>query len=127
MWYRGSIDETDSQHQIFSISINVKLEILSLPLVGLKKSVFPFQVSGENVPKPINSFEECNFSGLLLDNIKKSGYSKPTPVQKYAISAISSGRDVMACAQTGSGKTVSRLIYKNISELGYTFIYLLLL
>ncbi|CAH1404191.1 unnamed protein product [Nezara viridula] len=70
----------------------------------------PVKVTGENVPKPVNSFEECNFSSLLLENIKKSGYSKPTPVQKYAISAINSGRDVMGCAQTGSGKTAAFLL-----------------
>ena len=43
----------------------------------------------------------------LSKNISKSGYVKPTPVQKYGIPIIMAGRDLMACAQTGSGKTVS--------------------
>lgn len=64
-------------------------------------------MSGENVPPPISSFESSGLRPHLLDNVKKSGYTKPTPIQKYAIPLILSGRDLMGCAQTGSGKTVS--------------------
>lgn len=64
-------------------------------------------VSGEDVPPPINSFETSGLRPHLLDNVRKSGYKKPTPIQKYAIPIIMGGRDLMGCAQTGSGKTVS--------------------
>jgi len=42
----------------------------------------------------------------LKNNVAKAGYTKPTPVQKHGIPIIAAGRDIMACAQTGSGKTV---------------------
>lgn len=71
-------------------------------------------MSGENVPDQISSFQQCGLRTILLDNIKKSHYTTPTPVQKYAIPIILEGRDLMACAQTGSGKTVSYCIYFNL-------------
>jgi len=54
----------------------------------------------------------CSFPGADLDdvfktNVTKAHYDKPTPIQKWAIPIIMRGRDLMACAQTGSGKTVS--------------------
>jgi probable ATP-dependent RNA helicase DDX4 len=65
------------------------------------------QVSGENVPPAIDSFETAGLRPFVLGNVRKSNYSKPTPVQKHALPVIMEGRDLMACAQTGSGKTVS--------------------
>lgn len=54
----------------------------------------------------LQTFDEASLCESLKKNISKSGYVKPTPVQKHGIPIIAAGRDLMACAQTGSGKTV---------------------
>lgn len=69
------------------------------------------KVTGLNVPEKIESFEICNsIPEVLMENIKKCKYTKPTSIQKYTIPIILSGKDLMASAQTGSGKTVSNQI-----------------
>ncbi|XP_060922841.1 probable ATP-dependent RNA helicase DDX4 [Limanda limanda] len=68
------------------------------------------EISGTNPPQAIMTFEEAHLCESLARNVKKSGYLKPTPVQKHGIPIISSGRDLMACAQTGSGKTAAFLL-----------------
>ncbi|KAJ2275796.1 ATP-dependent RNA helicase ded1 [Coemansia sp. RSA 451] len=65
----------------------------------------PVEATGENVPEPITTFDEAGLDPLLLENIKLARYTVPTPVQKWSISFGASNRDMMACAQTGSGKT----------------------
>ncbi len=51
------------------------------------------------------SFTSLNLSPLILKAISEQGYENPTPIQAQAIPAILDGRDVMAAAQTGTGKT----------------------
>lgn len=46
----------------------------------------------------------------LLRGVKELGFSRPTPIQSDAIPAAISGRDLLACAQTGSGKTAAFLL-----------------
>jgi ATP-dependent RNA helicase DDX3X len=69
----------------------------------------PVEASGTDVPPPITSFTSPPLDGHLLDNITLANYKKPTPVQKYSIPIVTKGRDLMACAQTGSGKTAGFL------------------
>lgn len=70
----------------------------------------PVEASGDDIPSHINSFEDIQMTEIIVNNIGLARYDKPTPVQKYAIPIIISGRDVMACAQTGSGKTAAFLV-----------------
>nr|AZK16209.1 vasa protein [Collichthys lucidus] len=67
-------------------------------------------VSGTNPPQAIMTFDEAALCESLRKAVTKSGYVKPTPVQKHGIPIISAGRDLMACAQTGSGKTAAFLL-----------------
>ena len=67
----------------------------------------PVETSGENVPPPVNTFAEIDLGKELNANIRRCKYVKPTPVQRHAIPISLAGRDLMACAQTGSGKTAA--------------------
>lgn len=67
----------------------------------------PVETSGENVPPPVNTFAEIDLGDALNLNIRRCKYVKPTPVQRHAIPISLAGRDLMACAQTGSGKTAA--------------------
>lgn len=55
-------------------------------------------------------FSEFDFDYDLLDGIEAMGYEKATPVQQQVIPAILDGRDVIAAAQTGTGKTAAFLL-----------------
>lgn len=70
-------------------------------------SDIPVEVSGDNPPPCMESFHEYDLGHEVNDNVRRCKYSKPTPVQKWAIPIALHGRDLMACAQTGSGKTAA--------------------
>jgi ATP-dependent RNA helicase RhlE len=53
------------------------------------------------------TFDELGLSDTLLRAVKDKGYTEPSPVQAEAIRPILDGRDVMAAAQTGTGKTAA--------------------
>jgi superfamily II DNA/RNA helicase len=52
-------------------------------------------------------FEELGLSAPILQAVKDSGYSTPTPIQAQGIPPVLKGRDVIGIAQTGTGKTAS--------------------
>lgn len=70
----------------------------------------PVEATGDKTPRHITSFEEVQLTEIIRSNISLARYDTPTPVQKYAIPIIIGKRDVMACAQTGSGKTAAFLV-----------------
>ena len=68
----------------------------------------PVKVS-DGCPEPFLEFTIDSVGPQLLKNLVLTKYLKPTPVQKYSIPIGISGGDMMACAQTGSGKTAGFL------------------
>lgn len=65
---------------------------------------------GHDVTRPIIEFEHCRFPEALKMNLKKAGYEAPTPIQMQMVPVGLAGRDVIATADTGSGKTIAFLL-----------------
>ena len=53
------------------------------------------------------TFNELNLSAPLLRAVQEAGYETPSPIQAAAIPPVLAGRDLMGCAQTGTGKTAA--------------------
>ncbi|MFL5758664.1 MAG: DEAD/DEAH box helicase [Thermomicrobiales bacterium] len=66
---------------------------------------------GANAPAAdedfVPSFEDLGLSGALLKSVRDVGYEEPTPIQVKVIPVLLEGADVIAQAQTGSGKTAA--------------------
>lgn len=56
------------------------------------------------------TFSDFNFDPQLFEGLQSMGYVKPTPIQQQAIPLILEHKDLIACAQTGTGKTASYLL-----------------
>lgn len=65
---------------------------------------------GTEVCRPVIEFQHCRFPTVLERNLKAAGYEAPTPVQMQMVPVGLTGRDVIATADTGSGKTVAFLL-----------------
>jgi ATP-dependent RNA helicase RhlE len=55
-------------------------------------------------------FTHLKLHSSLIKGIRELGFVRPTPIQAQAIPPAMEGRDVIACAQTGSGKTAAFLL-----------------
>ncbi|GAA0879608.1 DEAD/DEAH box helicase [Algoriphagus jejuensis] len=66
------------------------------------------------------SFTAFNFEPSLQEGLDAMGFDRPTPIQEMAIPVILEGRDLIACAQTGTGKTAAFVlpILNKISKSG---------
>uniref|UniRef100_A0A674MTK1 RNA helicase n=1 Tax=Takifugu rubripes TaxID=31033 RepID=A0A674MTK1_TAKRU len=88
-------------------------ELFSASNTGInfeKYDDIPVEATGANSPSHIDCFQDVDMGEIIMGNIELSRYTRPTPVQKYAIPIIKGKRDLMACAQTGSGKTAAFLL-----------------
>ncbi|MDR9745707.1 DEAD/DEAH box helicase [Paenibacillus taichungensis] len=53
------------------------------------------------------TFKDLNIIPAILEGLNKANYTAPTPIQEQAIPAVLAGRDLLGCAQTGTGKTAA--------------------
>ncbi|KAL1531627.1 RNA helicase [Salvia divinorum] len=67
-------------------------------------------VTGGNVPPPFISFQSTGFPSEILREAQQAGFSAPTPIQAQSWPIAIQGRDIVAIAKTGSGKTLGYLI-----------------
>ncbi|XP_059533844.1 probable ATP-dependent RNA helicase DDX59 isoform X2 [Myotis daubentonii] len=67
-------------------------------------------VQGRAVARPIVGFEHCAFPETLSLNLTAAGYEVPTPIQMQMTPVGLLGRDILASADTGSGKTAAFLL-----------------
>ncbi|XP_037646803.1 DEAD-box helicase 3 X-linked a isoform X3 [Sebastes umbrosus] len=109
--------QDDSSHDDWSKPTppneRLESELFSASNTGInfeKYDDIPVEATGSNAPPHIDSFHDVDMGEIIMSNINLSRYTRPTPVQKHAIPIIKSKRDLMACAQTGSGKTAAFLL-----------------
>lgn len=76
-----------------------------------------------------NNFDRFNFENELAEGLDAMGFEKPTPIQESAIPVIMEGRDIIACAQTGTGKTAAFIlpVLNKIAKSGSTGLNTLIL
>ena len=78
-------------------------------------------VQGSDIPAPFTKFDDLRHkrygvADYMIANLSRSiqedgcGYSEPTPIQQQAVPILLSGRDLLACAPTGSGKTAAFVV-----------------
>ncbi|KAI9282017.1 P-loop containing nucleoside triphosphate hydrolase protein [Umbelopsis sp. AD052] len=71
------------------------------------RNSFDMKLFGDNVPKPVTSFEEAGFPSYVLKEVLELGFTAPTAIQAQGWPMALSGRDVVGVAETGSGKTLA--------------------
>ena len=94
----------------------IKFDQLVTSVVALKVltrcSLMSIKVTQETSERaePISDFRHAGLHPMLVKNIALCNYTDPTPIQAYTIPNVLQGKDIIATAQTGSGKTAAFLI-----------------
>ncbi|XP_053549788.1 probable ATP-dependent RNA helicase DDX59 [Bombina bombina] len=102
---------TDTEHPTsYSYTEHEFISQLSEDQIGNLRQQLGLHIQGNRVCRPIIEFEHCRFPSTLSLNLKKAGYEVPTPIQMQMIPVGLMGRDILASADTGSGKTAAFLL-----------------
>lgn len=79
-------------------------------VAAIRQANGPIRVRGKSAPRPIIKFAQAGLPEALTRYLARKGITKPFPIQMQAIPALLCGRDVIAIAQTGQGKTLAFLL-----------------
>ncbi|KAI1392423.1 DEAD-domain-containing protein [Hypoxylon trugodes] len=112
-WNRSDEDEGDVGPE----SPELELQLFGPPETRATAGIDFSKIAGIEVIQegierisPIFSFKEAGLHPVMLKNVEMAGYAIPTPIQRYCVPAIKMGYDIIAVAQTGSGKTAAYLV-----------------
>ena len=107
----GSRKKSKKDKDSFSEEKRLKLE---QEKINHFRNQHRISVTGSRVPEPISQFMELlkiyDVPERLVNNFVSSGYINPTPIQMQAMPVMLQGRQILACAPTGSGKTAAFLL-----------------
>ncbi|KAA0176988.1 hypothetical protein FNF27_01318 [Cafeteria roenbergensis] len=86
-----------------------EIAAMSKAEVEAMRSSIGVQVRGKAPPRPVRTWAQAGLNAAIQAVLSAQGYTEPFAVQRQAIPAIMAGRDVMAVAKTGSGKSLAFL------------------
>ncbi|KAI9728664.1 MAG: pre-mRNA processing RNA-helicase [Chrysothrix sp. TS-e1954] len=108
------VNHSQMDYELIPSFYNPPAELTGLSeeaLADIRLQYDSLKVNGLNVPAPIERWSQLALDMFTLRVIQEDlGYASPTPIQRQAIPIVLSGRDLLAIAPTGSGKTVAFLI-----------------
>ena len=77
---------------------------------ALKALELNVNIEGPRKIVPVENFDDAGLHPVVRENIGRCGYASPTAIQGYCIPALLAENDIVAVAQTGSGKTAAYMI-----------------
>ncbi|KAI5952918.1 PRP5 [Candida jiufengensis] len=86
-----------------SLMSHEEIELLRLELDNIR-------VKGDNIPIPFTKWSQLILPSNMINVINELNFAKPSPIQSQSIPIALSGRDLIAVAKTGSGKTLSYVL-----------------
>ncbi|KFD64928.1 hypothetical protein M514_06320 [Trichuris suis] len=107
-----AVDHTSIEYEPFEKNFYEEhSDIVALTVEDVKKlrQTLDIKVLGAFPAKPVTSFAHFGFDEQLMNIIRKSQFTQPTPIQAQGVPIAMSGRDIVGIAKTGSGKTAAYL------------------
>ncbi|CAG9767505.1 unnamed protein product [Ceutorhynchus assimilis] len=96
--------------QLDENQLDKKRRLLEQEEINRYRNQNSISVVGRRIPNPARSFDDFSVDQSIIKNLIKCGYEEPTPIQKQAVPIMLEGRQLLACAPTGSGKTAAFLV-----------------